>query len=312
MRTLSRAAGRTSGHRSALGMPVSTRSPAVAAGSRARVGRSSVPWSAARVAAAMPGASSRNDNACATEPPYVSASTRTVGMPSAASSVARVTRWWSARRAGRTPDRDHVRTRLDAVGRTARPRREVRRRRGRSTSERRRAYRTDLCRAGVPPSVQLAFEGVQGRVGGARPLGEGRLELGELRVAGTTRTMPSWCRRRSDSSSPWAAIPTTCTPADRSWATAVRSRPRRSPETSATVPRPPPPSRRGRADPRSGAMLLARGLEEGRDPAVPAVAERREDMRHEVPWPGTGTRVNRDCLSTAAMISATLSRGTGS
>ena len=35
-------------------------------------------------------------------------------------------------------------------------------------------------------------------------------------------------------------------------------------------------------------------------------------MRHEVPWPGTGTRVNRDCLSTAAMISATLSRGTRS
>ena len=57
---------------------------------------------------------------------------------------------------------------------------------------------------------------------------------------------------------------------------------------------------------------LARALEERGDPAVPPVSQRGEDVRHEVPWPGTGTRVNRDCLSTAAMTSATLSRGTRS
>ena len=57
---------------------------------------------------------------------------------------------------------------------------------------------------------------------------------------------------------------------------------------------------------------LARALEKRGDPAVPPVSQRGEDVRHEVPWPGTGTRVNRDCLSTAAMTSATLSRGTRS
>ena len=55
---------------------------------------------------------------------------------------------------------------------------------------------------------------------------------------------------------------------------------------------------------------LAGALEQRGHPAVPPVSERGEDLRHEVPWPGTGTRVNRDCLSTAAMTSATLSRGT--
>ena len=57
---------------------------------------------------------------------------------------------------------------------------------------------------------------------------------------------------------------------------------------------------------------LPRRPEQGRHAAVPAVAERGEDVGHEVPWPGTGTRVKRDCRSTAAMISATLSRGTRS
>ena len=64
------AAARISVQRSAFGMPVTTRSPGEATGeSRASMGRSRVPWSAARVAAAIPGASSRNDSAWATEPP---------------------------------------------------------------------------------------------------------------------------------------------------------------------------------------------------------------------------------------------------
>ena len=133
-------------------------------------------------------------------------------------------------------------------------------------------------------------------------------------LPGTTRATPSWCSRRSDSSSPSGAIPTTCTPAARSWATD------REVEAAqvARHERDRAEARRRRRDEVGQVRAaaddgdLARGLEERRDPAVPAVAERREDMRHEVPWPGTGTRVNRDCLSTAAMTSATLSRGTRS
>jgi len=56
---------------------------------------------------------------------------------------------------------------------------------------------------------------------------------------------------------------------------------------------------------------LAGALEEGGDAALPLVAQRREDPGHE-PCPGTGTSVNRACLSTNPMTVATLSRGTRS
>ena len=166
----------------------------------------------------------------------------------------------------------------------------------------------------LPPAVELAVEGVQGRVGGHRLLGERRLELGELRVAG---------HHAGDAELVQPALRLLVTVGrdpDHVHARRPELRDGREVEAAQVARDEGDRAEAGRrrrdevGQVRAAAddAHLARGLQECRDPAVPAVAERREDMRHEVPWPGTGTRVNRDCLSTAAMISATLSRGTRS
>ena len=225
-----------------------------------------MPWSAARVAAAMPGASSRNDNAWATEPPYVSASTRTVGMPSAASSVARVTAMVVGP-ARRSPDRDHA-TGPGSTPSDGPPVLAVKSGTASRPFDERAASRIPDPVAGSgshPPSssrsrasrVGSAVTGRSVRAASNSASSAFRAPRGRCRAGATAAPTPRL---------PCAAIPTTCTPADRSWATAVRSRPRRSPETSATVPRPPPPSRRvGQIRAGGGRAHLARGLEEGRD-----------------------------------------------
>ncbi len=216
--TCSSAAGRSSGHRSAREMPVSTRRPGAASGAtRPAIGRSSCRCSASRAAAASPGASSRKpehlgDHAAVD----VGVGQQRAGPPSAASSPATPTA--TVVRPG-APVGPHTATSrpvpgasVAGVGGPSWPRPSV------TASRRRLGVRRGRP---VPPARQHAAVTASAMSAGAASAGE--------HVARD----PSWRSRVSAGSSPGVKRPTTATPAAARRASASRSRRRSSAESSA-------------------------------------------------------------------------------